>query len=625
MVFMKKVLTVIMALLLVLSFAACQDTQTSTTPGNTDTTAGSTQPSETPTQEQKSAAELLYGDGCNNNMIVGVDQFGRTFDISFGDRENKDVGMFFWLWIGQPYASDIYDATKILEEYGKDVLFHQSSDISPDGQPHYWGEPLWGYYNSNDEYVIRKQIELLTAAGVDFIVFDTTNALTYRAVYTKIAKIISEFIADGWNPPRIAFYTHSQSLNTVRQLYKEFYSKNLYPETWYMVEGKPFIIAYTEVWRDKVEAQSRGDNNYNPEKLSDEIKNFFYFRNPNWPGENLADGFPWCEWTYPQPVHNNMINVTVASHPMVPMSFSLTRENWCNWGRGYNVTTGQNVSEDAEKGTFFQSQWDVALKEDPDTVFVGGWNEWIAYKQIYDGEYMLCDAASMEYSRDIEMMKGGYNDAFYIQLIQNMRKYKGTQVDTDIDTGSKTVDITGSASQWDDVTAVYRDIGKANYDRDAYGGTRKIKYTMEAPRNNLQTVKVTKDSDNIYFYIESDADITANDGKGNWMNIFLTAGETRNTGWVCYDYVINRTSENGVASVERLDESGSGTKVGEARISVSGKVMQVALPRNTVGLESSDEFYFKVADGVENPTDIMDYYVTGRCLPMGRLSYKFVG
>ena len=109
------------------------------------------------------------------------------------------------------------------------------------------------------------------------------------------------------------------------------------------------------------------------------------------------------------------------------------------------------------------------------------------------------------------------------------------------------------------------------------------------------------------------------------MNIFLTAGETRNTGWVCYDYVINRTSENGVASVERLDESGSGTKVGEARISVSGKVMQVALPRNTVGLESSDEFYFKVADGVENPTDIMDYYVTGRCLPMGRLSYKFVG
>ena len=94
---------------------------------------------------------------------------------------------------------------------------------------------------------------------------------------------------------------------------------------------------------------------------------------------------------------------------------------------------------------------------------------------------------------------------------------------------------------------------------------------------------------------------------------------------MCYDYVINRTSENGVASVERLDESGSGTKVGEARISVSGKVMQVALPRNTVGLESSDEFYFKVADGVENPTDIMDYYVTGRCLPMGRLSYKFVG
>ena len=27
-------------------------------------------------------------------------------------------------------------------------------------------------------------------------------------------------------------------------------------------------------------------------------------------------------------------------------------------------------------------------------VFVDGWNEWIALKSLWDGEYMLCDAAS---------------------------------------------------------------------------------------------------------------------------------------------------------------------------------------------------------------------------------------
>jgi hypothetical protein len=32
-----------------------------------------------------------------------------------------------------------------------------------------------------------------------------------------------------------------------------------------------------------------------------------------------------------------------------------------------------------------------------------------------------------------------------------------------------------------------------------------------------------------------------------------------------------------------------------------------------------------VADSVEHPEDIMDYYVTGRCMPMGRFSYQYLG
>lgn len=619
---MKKTLTIIMTLLLLVSLVACVPPVTGT-PGEP---GGSETPGTGKTPSTQVSVESLYGNGYTNNLVVGVDEFDRTFDISFGDRENKEVGMFFWLWMGQPAATDIYDATKIMDQYGLDTLFHQTSEVSPDGQAHWWAEPLWGYYNSNDDFVIRKQIELLTSAGVDFIVFDTTNAVTYRNVYIKIAKVISEFIADGWDPPRIAFYTHSLSTNTCRQLYREFYQKNLYPETWYMIEGKPLIIAYTEVWRDIQEAKSRGDNSYNPEKLSDEIKDFFYFRTPQWPGDEvLPDGFPWIEWKYPQPMHNGVMNVTVASHPMVPMSYSLTHENWANWGRGWDVINKKNVTEDSTQGTFFQSSWEVALKADPDTVFVGGWNEWIAYKQIYGGEYMLCDAVNLEYSRDIEMMKGGYNDAFFVQLIKNMRAYKGTTSDIKVETVSKTVDLTGALSQWDDVNAIYRDIGAANFDRNAYGGARTVKYTQAEARNNLQTVKITKDDQYIYFYIESDKDITADDGNGNWMNLFLTAGEVRNTGWVCYDYVINRSVNGGKGSIEKLNADFTSEKIGDADITVNGKVMQIAIPRSAVGLTDSNEFYFKVADGVENPEDIMDYYVTGRCLPMGRLSYKFIG
>lgn len=625
---MKKIkimLVLFMTAVLLLSFTACE--VPSTTPEGSE----GPQSSETPDNSVVDADEL-YGEGYNNHMIVGIDQFGRTFDITVGDRENKEVGLFFWLWMGQPMANDIYDATKILAQHGQDVLFHTDNEISPNGQAHWWGEPLWGYYNCADEYVIRKQMELLTAAGVDFIVFDTTNALTYRSVYSKIAEIICEFIADGWDPPRIAFYTHSRSMTTTRQLYKEFYKRGTFKDSWYMVDGKPFIVAYTDPKLDIAEAQSRGENGYNPKPFEQEILDFFTFRNPQWPYHNysdyLADGFPWMTWQYPQAIHQGMMNVTVAAHPMVPMSFSITRadKGWLNWGRGYNVQTGKNEPEKALEGQLFQSMWDYAIEKDPDTVFVGGWNEWIAYKQPWDGEYMLCDAASLEYSRDIEMMKGGYNDAYYIQFIKNIRAYKGEDKKTlSIDTGKNTIDITAGTAQWDGVKAVYRDIGKANYDRNAAGAARNLKYTMDAPRNNLQTVKVAKDDNNIYFYVESDADITQNDGKGNWMNLFLTAGEVRSTGWVCYDYVINRSSQNGVASIEKLNADGTSTKVADAKVNVSGKVMQLEIPRSAVGLEGSNEFYFKVADGVENPTDIMDYYVTGRSLPMGRLSYKFVG
>jgi len=52
----------------------------------------------------------------------------------------------------------------------------------------------------------------------------------------------------------------------------------------------------------------------------------------------------------------------------------------------------------------------------------------------------------------------------------------------------------------------------------------------------------------------------------------------------------------------------------------------VKVPRSALGLgENENTFYFKVADGVENYKDIMDYYVTGRSLPMGHLSYQYLG
>ena len=159
-------------------------------------------------------------DKCSQlNHLVGLDKYGRAFAPQAGVRPDRQVGLFFWLWIGQPAATGAYDAGALLEqENGRDILFHQDVPESPDGQQHFWGKPLWGYYDSADEWVIRRQIELLMLAGVDFIVFDTTNARTYPQVYEQVLAVIQAYQQAGWNPPRAAFYTHSHSLDTVRVL-----------------------------------------------------------------------------------------------------------------------------------------------------------------------------------------------------------------------------------------------------------------------------------------------------------------------------------------------------------------------------------------------------------------------
>lgn len=43
-------------------------------------------------------------------------------------------------------------------------------------QFHYWSEPAVGYYRSDDKKVIRHHMDLLGAAGIDFIILDNTNA-----------------------------------------------------------------------------------------------------------------------------------------------------------------------------------------------------------------------------------------------------------------------------------------------------------------------------------------------------------------------------------------------------------------------------------------------------------------
>ena len=127
------------------------------------------------------------------------------------------------------------------------------------------------------------------------------------------------------------------------------------------------------------------------------------------------------------------------------------------------------------------------------------------------------------------MMKGGYADLYYQMLVKNIRAYKGYSAGA---TGyvTKTIDINGSPSQWDNVNAVFRDMGVTNYGRDYINAAGTATYVQSAPRNNIQEVRVTKDSSYIYFYIRCEDDITAATDS-RWMNIFIGTGTPSSKGF----------------------------------------------------------------------------------------------
>lgn len=650
----KKLLALATALFLVLGASACSEqTGTQASPSQTGLSptqtadsgeAGNSAAATLPTQDDPytwyEALDKNSDKGYDVSSIVSVDDLGRVLRSAGSQLEDKSVGIFYTQANGFHAGNikGIFDVSKIMAEYGPDVLFHQDTPISPNNTEHYWGEPLYGYYKSTDLYVIKNHINQFTAAGIDYIVMDCTNAWLYNDALKSIMGYITELRQDGWDAPQVVLYIHSLNNKTVREAYKDIYSLTEYKDSWYMKDGKPVIIAYTDTEKDIAEASGRGVTDFSSsdfEPLSQEILDFFYFVEPRWPDDYLREGWPqydpnkdsgycWIEWTQPLPVRDTSLgtfmNAAVASHPEIPFSFSITR-GANNWSRAYDPVLGKEAENGVMEGTYFQACWDQIIEESPDTVFLVAWNFWTAIKQSYMGEYMLCDTATLEYSLSIEMANGTYGDNYYLQMIENMRDYKFTGEAQAYE--AQTIDISGSYEQWYDVSAVYRQMGKKAIRRVGASVDNSITYRTSYPDNNIQEVRIAHDDSNIYFMIRTEEAISARNEADNWMNLFIGTGEPSAKGWNGYEYVLNRSGSDTATDIVKLNADFTGEVVGQAEMKINENFMFISVPRELIGMNQQDSFYFKMADSVAERDDIMDYYVTGSVLPLGRLSYEY--
>jgi len=217
----------------------------------------------------------------------------------------RQIGLFYFLWLGEHGRHAPYDVSKILAD-DPDAGHNPDSNVwGGEGMYHHWGEPLYGYYYSDDEWVVRKHMKLLIAADIDFLFFDTTNAAIYEKNAKLIMRVLDEYASDGWKIPKVMFYTNTNSGKTVDEIYNKIYAPAYMPHTWFLYEGKPLIIA------KRAECA--------PETLA-----FFTFREAQWPNEAAkAGGWPWMDFTRPQRVftdfdgNDEVINVSIAQHPQL--------------------------------------------------------------------------------------------------------------------------------------------------------------------------------------------------------------------------------------------------------------------------------------------------------------------
>ncbi len=590
------------------------------------------------------------------NKLQAADDYGRSFGYMDGYKTDKEryVGLFYFTWLGWhgTQMQDVYDITKLIDENPDALWDTEGNEESPLGQYHYWGEPLYGYYNSKDPWVIRRQMELFTLSGIDFIAFDCTNGYDYIDVISVILPIMQEMYDEGWDVPKFMFYLNTNSKKVLGELYggrvtssdnvleKEgIYKNGYYKDLWFAPEGKPKVAAITDPNSTNGEIGDPKDHIV----TDPELLNFFDFWESLWPNKTqYENGLPWMDWSKPQTVYTDTVNVSVAQHNKLPFSDALLSADLADvmWGRGYTLANGPDHSDDAiDAGLNFEEMWQNAIRYDVKYTFVTGWNEWVAIKNASalgnNQEYPECrgnrvffvDTVNREYSRDIEMMKGGYGDTAFLQLMRNTRTLKGATGEMAA-SAKTTVDIKQGMTQWSQVADVYYDVtGEGN--RDYRGFSQDLQYKDDSLKNDISEIRVAHDDENIYVLVVCEEDIVPNVESNNWMNLLIDVVGQDNDAFCGYDYIVNRQSSyTGDCSVEQYaKESGKIAYKGKgvAKFTLNGKYMQFSIPKSALGITDGFTINFKVADNVTEPENIQSYYISGDVAPVGRINYIFKG
>ena len=533
-------------------------------------------------------------------------------------RGDRFVGIFYFLWLNErdnksPQGDGPYDVSRILKA-DPDALKKPDSPLwGPIGRSHYWGEPLYGYYCSDDPWVLRRHAALLTDAGIDALIMDATNAVTYRDTYRKLCEVFDQMRKEGERIPQIAFMVNTEAGKTAQAIYDDLYKPGLYPEVWFRWQGKPLMIC-------------------DAEQASPELRNFFTLRAAHWPFKLVNTAYRWhWESIYPHvygytddPAKPEQVNVAVAQNLRAADGAVTNMSNGDARGRSFHDGKQDTSPGAVNHGYNFQEQWKRALELQPPFVMVTGWNEWIAGRWgTPQGPIVFVDQYNQEFSRDIEPMKGGHADNYYYQLVANVRRFKGAAPPPKA-SAPRTIRIGAGFDQWKGVAPEFRDHVGETLPRN-FAGAAGLTYTNTTGRNDIVACQVTRDARNVYFHVRTREPITPHTDP-HWMWLLIDADRDATTGWNGCEFIVNRTiTGQGKSTLEKHAGGWQWTPVQDVPFASKANELHLSIPRQALGIPAGDSIRlnFKWVDNLQHPEDVMDVYVSGDAAPEGRFLYAY--
>jgi hypothetical protein len=583
-----------------------------------------------------------------------------------------------------PFAADV---TKVLAG-DPNARLDAKHPLWTEGSYH-WGEPEMGYFLSKDEYVVRKDMSMLADAGVDVLVMDVTNAVRYWDEWNVIFPVMQRMKAEGNKVPQFCFWAFNGPVITVVQdLYDKVYKVDKYKDLWFYWDGKPLLLYngtpsvdangqvgqhpnphYDPAAQTDVNHPHYGDPDFTEpfyKDYSKEVKDFFTLRTMwwgyyEWAGKRFIGTED--NWSFGYDLGNDRVKamapddlvskhdgmqeeaaVTPAQHPSSLTGKCWTREHGEPELNEFDLPVpthvpwlNKTVEHPEGYGIYFQQRWDEALQAKPQFLYINDWNEWTAGKyqpaagstfpfMRRNNPYFFVDQYNAEFNRCVQPMKDGYTDNYYMQMAQNIRRYKGIRPIPEL-SGLHRITIDGDVADWGSIDVEYRDTAGDVFHRNypGYGG---LQYKNDSGRNDIITSQVAVDNDHVYFRVETREPLTSHTDN-NWMLLLIDADQNHDTGWYGYDYLVNKkVVDAGTTTLMRYDAAspdGPWVEQSPLKFCYAGKELELAVPRQLIGLQGDAlSFDFHWCD---NPADLKDpisLCLNGDSAPNRRFNYRCI-